>query len=156
LPTVKHQIVEMTLNGRGIRDITRVLAVGPNTVSKEVKKAASLSQGNTSVVAGCCPDAGAVEVRRVEAAEVDERWSCVGSKAPQRWLWQASDHVSGVGLTYACGSRADTVFVELKELLQPFGLVHFYTDGAGVYERPLPVSAPTLGKANPRRSNANS
>ena len=38
LPTVKQQIVEMTLKGSGIRDITRVLQVGPNTVIKELKK----------------------------------------------------------------------------------------------------------------------
>src|SRR4030095_9407667 len=38
LPTVKQQIVEMTLNGRGVRDITRVLHIGPNTVLKELKK----------------------------------------------------------------------------------------------------------------------
>ena len=38
LPTVKHQIVEMTLNGSGIRDIVRVLQVGPNTGLKELKK----------------------------------------------------------------------------------------------------------------------
>ena len=38
LPTVKQQIVEMTLNGSGIRDIVRVLQVGPNTVIKELKK----------------------------------------------------------------------------------------------------------------------
>jgi transposase-like protein len=31
-------MVEMTLNGRGIRDIARVLQVGPNTVIKELKK----------------------------------------------------------------------------------------------------------------------
>src|ERR1700750_985067 len=37
LPTVKQQIVEMTLNGSGIRDIARVLQVGPNTVIKELK-----------------------------------------------------------------------------------------------------------------------
>ena len=40
LPTVKQQIVEMTLNGSGIRDIARVLQVGPNTVLKEIKKSA--------------------------------------------------------------------------------------------------------------------
>src|ERR1041385_6989523 len=40
LPTVKQQIVEMTLNGSGIRDIVRVLQVGPNTVLKELKKSA--------------------------------------------------------------------------------------------------------------------
>jgi transposase-like protein len=38
LPQVKRQIVEMTLNGSGVRDIARVLQVGPNTVIKELKK----------------------------------------------------------------------------------------------------------------------
>jgi transposase-like protein len=38
LPHVKRQIVEMTLNGSGIRDIVRVLHVGPDTVLKELKK----------------------------------------------------------------------------------------------------------------------
>jgi transposase-like protein len=38
LPTVEQQIVEMTLNGSGIRDIARVLQVGPNTGMKELKK----------------------------------------------------------------------------------------------------------------------
>ena len=38
LPTVKQQIVEMTLNGSGIRDIARVLHVGSNTVLRELKK----------------------------------------------------------------------------------------------------------------------
>jgi len=72
-------------------------------------------------VEGCCPDAVTVEVRRVEAAEVDEMWSCVGNKAQQRWLWHAIDHLTGGA---------------------------FYTDGAGVYERHLPASAHTVGKSN--------
>lgn len=38
LPTVKQQIVDMTLNGSGIRDIARVLHVGSNTVIRELKK----------------------------------------------------------------------------------------------------------------------
>jgi transposase-like protein len=38
LPTGKRQSVEMPLNGGGLRDITRVLQVGPNTVLKELKK----------------------------------------------------------------------------------------------------------------------
>jgi insertion element IS1 protein InsB len=107
-----------------------------------------LSQVNSSVVEGCCPDAITVEVRRVEAAEVDEMWSFVKSKAHQRWLWHAIDHLSGVVLAYAFGRRADTVFVELKKLLKPFGLEHFYTDGAGGYARHLPAAAHTMGKAN--------
>lgn len=38
LPVVKQQIVDMTLSGSGIRDITRVLHVGSNTVLRELKK----------------------------------------------------------------------------------------------------------------------
>jgi len=85
-------------------------------------------------------------VRRVEAAEVDERWSFVGSKAQQRWLGHAIDHLTGVVLAYVVGSRADEVFVKLQKLLKPFGLVHFYTEAAGVSDRHLPASAHTVGK----------
>jgi len=103
-------------------------------------------------VEGCCPDAITVEVRRGEAAEVAEMWSFVGSKAHQRWLWHAIDPLRGVVLAYAVGNRADAVFVQLQKLLKPFGLVHFYTDGAGVYQRHLPASAHTVGKANTQQS----
>jgi insertion element IS1 protein InsB len=101
---------------------------------------------NTSVVEGCRPEAIRVEVRRVEAAEVDEMWSFVGSKAHQRWLWHAIAHLTGVVLAYVLGSRADEVFLQLQKLLKPFGLVHFYTDAAGVYNRHLPTAAHTMGK----------
>ena len=37
-PAVKQQIVEMTLNGSGVRDIARVLHVSPSTVIGELKK----------------------------------------------------------------------------------------------------------------------
>ena len=136
----------MTLNGSGIRDIAWVLQVGPTTVIKELKKTTALSPVNTAVVEGYCLDAIATEVRRVEVAEVDERWTLVKSKAQQRWLWHAIDHLTGVVLAYAFGSRADAVFVELRQLLKPFGLEHCYTDAAGVYERPLPAPAHTVGK----------
>jgi len=38
---VKHQIIEMTLNGSGVRDIARVLYVSPATVIRELKKVAT-------------------------------------------------------------------------------------------------------------------
>ena len=48
-----------------------------------------------------------VEVRRVEAAEVDERWSFVQRKAYQRGLWQAIRLCDwsgpGVGIRQASG-----------------------------------------------------
>jgi insertion element IS1 protein InsB len=75
-------------------------------------------------------------------------WSFVGRKAQKRWLWHAIDHLTGVVLAYVFGNRAGEVFVELQKLLKPFGLVHFYTDGAGVYDRHLPTTAHSVGKVH--------
>ena len=52
LPTVKQQMVEMTLNGSGIRDIARVLQVGPNTVIKEIKKSRQTLAGQQKRAGG--------------------------------------------------------------------------------------------------------
>jgi insertion element IS1 protein InsB len=38
IPEVKHQIVEMAINGSGIRDTARVLKIGLSTVIAELKK----------------------------------------------------------------------------------------------------------------------
>ena len=36
----------------------------------------------------------------------------------------------------------------MQTLLKPFGLGHFYTAAAGVYDRQLPAAAHTVGKAH--------
>lgn len=38
LPEIKKQIIEMALNGSGIRDTSRVLKISMNTVLSELKK----------------------------------------------------------------------------------------------------------------------
>jgi len=38
LPKIKEQIIEMALNGSGIRDTARVLNISPSTVISEIKK----------------------------------------------------------------------------------------------------------------------
>jgi len=38
LPDVKRQIVDMALNGSGVRDTARVLGIGTGTVTSELKK----------------------------------------------------------------------------------------------------------------------
>ena len=101
---------------------------------------------NKVVVEGCGPDAITVALRRGEAAEVEERWSFVQRQAQQRWWWHAIDPLTGVVLADTFGSRADEVVVELQKWLKPFGLEHFSTEAAGVYDRYLPASAHTVGK----------
>ncbi len=76
-----------------------------------------------------------VIVVRVEEAEMDEMWSFVQSKKQQRWLWSAIDHRTGKMLAYVLAPHEDAALVKLKQLLHPFGLAHFYTDGWGAYLR---------------------
>jgi transposase-like protein len=49
LPEIKKQIIEMTLNGSGIRDTSRVLGIGQNTVISELKKRNRNSTGKLHV-----------------------------------------------------------------------------------------------------------
>lgn len=81
-------------------------------------------------------------------AEVDEMWSFVQSKQHQRWLWHAIDHHTGAVLAYVVSDHKDTALLELKSLLEPFGITQFYTDGWGAYERHLEPVVHTVGKAN--------
>lgn len=74
----------------------------------------------------------------ITKAEVDEMQSFVGNKKKQRWLWHAIDHYSGEVLAFVLGNRTDEVFLKLKQLLEPFGITQFYTDGLKTYERKLP------------------
>jgi len=116
------------------------------------KKASALSPVNKVVGEGCCAEAMTVEIRRVEAAEVEERRSWVQHKGQPRWLWHAIDPLTGVVLAYTFGSRAEEVFVALRKLLKPFGLAHFYPAAAGVCAPHLPASAHTVGKLHTQQS----
>ena len=81
-------------------------------------------------------------------SEVDEMWSYVGKKDNPRWLWHAIDHHRGKVLAYVFGRRKDEVFLQLKQLLEPFGINYFYTDGWGAYERHLEPQKHEVGKQN--------
>jgi insertion element IS1 protein InsB len=76
--------------------------------------------------------------RPQRAVELDERWSFVGAKATERWLWHAIAHHTGRVLAYGVGTRKDAVCLQLRALLAPFGITRYYTDKAGVYQRHLP------------------
>lgn len=90
-------------------------------------------------------------IQKVAEAEVDEMWSFVESKDHQRWLWHAIDHQTGQVLAYVCGTREDEVFLELKALLKPLGIMRFYTDGWGAYRRHLDPAKHTVGKQHTQK-----
>lgn len=75
-------------------------------------------------------------------------WSFIGKKEEQRWLWYAIEKDSKKILAYVLGKRDDDAFLELKKLLEPFSISHFYTDSWGAYDRNLPAEHHTIGKEN--------
>jgi insertion element IS1 protein InsB len=87
----------------------------------------------------------------IEESELDEMWSYVGKKTNQRWLWHAIDRITGKVLAYTFGQRKDEIFLKLKELLEPFGIKKYCTDGWGAYERHLPKEKHEIGKRKTQR-----
>ena len=92
-----------------------------------------------------------LEVCRGLSSELDEMWSYVARKSTPRWLWHAIDHRTGKVLAYVFGRRKDEVFLKLKELLEPFGITKYYTDGWGAYERHLDAGEQHVGKENTQK-----
>jgi len=84
-------------------------------------------------------------------SELDEMWSYVRRKSNPRWLWHAIDHHTGKVLAYVFGRRKDAVFLQLKALLEPFGITRYYTDGWGAYERHIEPDKHTVGKENTQK-----
>jgi insertion element IS1 protein InsB len=87
-----------------------------------------------------------LDERRGLSSELDDMWSFVRCKANPRWLWHAIDHGSGQVLAYVFGHRQDAIFLELKKLLDPFGITKYYTDGWGAYECHLKPEQHRVGK----------
>jgi insertion element IS1 protein InsB len=83
--------------------------------------------------------------------ELDEMWSFVQKKENQRWLWHAIDHSSGKVLAYVLGDHSDNMVLKLKQLLEPFGISKFYTDGWGAYQRKLAPEQHQVGKINTQK-----
>ena len=114
---------------------------------------------NQAVLAALNPAQVEVEIclaeelaqRRGLTSELDELWSYVARKANPRWLWHAIDHRTGKVLAYVFGRRKDEVFLKLKELLEPFGITKYYTDGWGAYERHINAEQHQVGKENTQK-----
>ena len=127
----------MAVNSSGIRDPARVLKISSTTLIEELKKTRHLQQVNQPVLEQMETRKEPVLVVRVEEAEMAQMWSFVQSKKQQRWRWSAIDHRPGQMLAYVLAPDQDAALVLFKQLLAPFGLTHFYTDGWGAYLRLL-------------------
>src|SRR5436305_4244918 len=125
-PAVRQLVLPMTMNASGIRDISRVLRISPNTVLAIIKAEAQ-------TVAE--PAVG----KLVKNLEVDEFWSFVGKKANQRWTWYGFDRERKRIVAYVNGRRTDANCRALYEKVKRAKVNLFHTDQWGSYPKVLPT-----------------
>jgi insertion element IS1 protein InsB len=132
-PTVRRLIIPLSLNGCGIRDISRVLGVSPNTVLKELRSMAA------KVPAPSVPE-------RVIDLQVDELWSFVHNKEHQAWLWYAFEPDSKRIVAWTVGRRTDESCGRLLKQLEKYQVLRFCTDDWESYEKLVPEAHHWTGK----------
>ncbi len=152
LEEVKQKILEMAINGSGIRDTARVLSISPMTVIGNIKKQQkNILQVNPNAIKNLAVNESQIDLCCANEAEIDEMWSFVAKKEEQRWLWYAINHNTSEILGYVLGRRKDTTFLELKNLLQPFEIDRYFTDDWGAYARHLDSNQHSIGKTNTQK-----
>lgn len=133
MPGTQEEIVSLTMNGCGIRDITRVLGVTINSILAALRRAAD--------------KLGALSLpERVTHLEIDEMWSFVGSKQDQYWLWYAFEPETKQILAWQCGRRTDESCQKLLDQLKSCRVMRYCTDNWESYQNLVPASQHWIGK----------
>jgi insertion element IS1 protein InsB len=115
----------MTLNGSGIRDISRVLSVSINTVLKAIHLQAD------KVIEP-------VAQSRITDLQLDEMWSFVGSKENPCWLWYGFDPDKKKITCFQLGRRTDENCEKMLSKLKGSQVLRFCTDDWESYKKFLP------------------
>lgn len=137
-PFIRSLILKMTLNGSGIRDISRVLAISVNTVLKTIREAAAK-----------------LPVLRVptkaQTIELDEFWSFVGSKSNQPWTWLGlTSSTRRIGAVVN-GRRTNKNCALLLEKYQNSQISEFASDEWQSYPKYIPTDLHYVGKDKTQR-----
>ena len=149
-PGIKEQVVDMAINGSGIRDTSKVLGISKSTVINTLKKN-GLAQISPDIQKIDLDSNAVIHVGLAcQEPEIDEQWSYVSDKSNQRWLWYAVDHAINT-VTYVFGRRTDDVFKKLKALLEHFGITKFYTGDWRAHERHADENTHIAGKKNTQK-----
>lgn len=132
-PSVRRLIVPLSLNGCGVRDISRVLSVSPTTVLKLVREQAARVKRRR------LPE-------RLTELELDELWSFIGDKSHQAWLWYAFEPRSGQVMAWVIGRRTDETCRRLLRQLRRCHVLRFCTDDWESYRKLIPDERHWVGK----------
>ncbi len=134
---VRALVLPMTMNGSGIRDISRVLRISTNTVLKLIRQAAEQAHEP-------------VAPKRIADLELDEFWSFVGKKKRQRWTWYAFDRQRKQVTAFANGRRTDHNCAVLLKKLVDSRVQRLHTDKWASYRKLLPAKKHAIGKEGTR------
>lgn len=134
---VRSLVLPMTMNGSGIRDISRVLGMSTNTVLKLIRQAAQ------KVAEPAVP-------KRIASLELDEFWSFVAKKKQQRWTWLAFDRKRKRVTAFVNGRRTDHNCAALLKKLAGARVNRFHTDKWESYLKLLPEKEHAIGKEGTR------
>lgn len=144
IPEVKEQIATQTLNGSGVRDISRNLGISKTTVLAELKKKApaDVNVGYANYLKMQGTTGLEVEIR----VDGDEFWSYVGDKSNQRWTWYVLDRANGMILAHHNDRRTDAACQALLKKLEIFPIQAYYTDNWQSYAKFIPEDKHHIGK----------
>jgi insertion element IS1 protein InsB len=135
----------MTVNGAGIRDISRVLESSPNTVLTTIRqKVAQISEPPVP--------------KRIGNLEMDEFWSFVQKKEKQRWTWYGFDRKRKKVVAFQNGRRTDENCKLLIDNLKGCRVRNYHTDAWEAYQKYLPPEnhfISKLGTVNIERNDLN-
>ena len=137
----------MAIHSSGIHDTACVLKISPTTVIKTIREYANSIENKINPA-----------FTPIEAVEIDEQWSFVGSKKNQKWLWYALDRKNKKVLVYHLGKRTDESCQELMNKLSNFDISTYYTDNWSSYSKIIPKSKHIISKketVNIERNNLN-
>src|SRR5215468_6262698 len=79
-PEIKQQVIDLSLNGSGVRDTARVLGISPTTVMQELKKRGRTLPGEPPGDQGPTPEPHRGRPTARGGSRSDEMWSFVGKK----------------------------------------------------------------------------
>jgi insertion element IS1 protein InsB len=142
---LRDLILPLTMNGSGIRDSARVLAISTQTVMKVIRGSAAEVQ----------------EPRvppRSKDLEIDECWSFVKDKSRQCWCWYGLNRATTRIAADVPGRRTDEACRQLRAKLAGCAVENFYTDDWQSYAKTLPAERHPISKAetlNIERHNLN-
>ncbi len=141
-PQIDAQILAQTLRASGIRDVAKTLKVSCVKVINTIKnKAINIKKANWKQI----PKNSNALILCVDS-QLDEKWSFVGSKKNQRWLWVALCQYTGLVLAFTFGRRTNECCQRLMKLLKPFSIRFFKTDDWKSYRASIESGVHKVGK----------